>query len=311
MNNVQEIKALYQAGNLSKAGFIAQMYESHKQLFVYAEGIRYCNLSSISITRGEVVAEFEDPEIKMLCPPGDNRIAPIEAFNFGSFESLEIHLVKRLVGRLGGASVNVYDVGANAGFYSLALAHYYPGINGVAFEPVPLTYTYLKRNLELNNIIGINALNLGLSDSPGDLTFAVSADHSGASFIANASVGANVQLVKCAVTTLDEFIAQGGIVPAFIKCDVEGAELMVFKGAEKLLKDHRPAIFTEMLRKWAKKFDYHPNDIIRLFSKLDYSCFVIRGERLVSFDRVEESTLDTNYVFLHKRNHAGVLEALC
>jgi FkbM family methyltransferase len=311
MDTFKEIKIALKTGKISKPEFIETMYARHKLLFEYADEIKNCNLDAIRISDKEIVAEFKEPKIKMICPAGDNRIAPVEAFNFGSFESAEINLVKRLVGHLGGASINIFDIGANAGFYSLALSHYFPGIKGVAFEPVPLTHSYLKRNLELNDIYEISALNLGLSDSTGELTFAVSAEHSGASFIATSTEGTNSQLIRCTVTTVDDFIAQGGTVPAFIKCDVEGAELFVFKGAKQLLTNNRPVIFTEMLRKWARKFDYHPNDIIRYFAELNYSCFIIRGEKLLPFDSVEENTADTNYIFLHKQNHFRAMAEFC
>ena len=38
-------------------------------------------------------------------------------------------------------------------------------------------------------------------------------------------------------------------------------------------KKFKPIIFTEMLRKWAAKFGYHPNDIINYFSNFGYNCF--------------------------------------
>ena len=56
---------------------------------------------------------------------------------------------------------------------------------------------------------------------------------------------------------------------------------------------------------------YHPNDMIRYFSDLGYSCFVIRGERLLFFELVTEDTLDTNYIFLHKNHHANIIDNNC
>ncbi|WP_342228107.1 FkbM family methyltransferase [Rickettsiella endosymbiont of Rhagonycha lignosa] len=50
----------------------------------------------------------------------------------------------------------------------------------------------------------------------------------------------------------------------FIKCDVEGAELTIYTGGINVIREHKAIIFTEMLRKWSVKFNYHPNDIIAL-----------------------------------------------
>lgn len=311
MQSLKETVQAYEAGSLLKVDFIKKMHGIHKSLFEYQERLTACNLSSIQILRCEVVAEFLDPNIRMICPPGDHRIAPVEALNFGAFEPAEIALVRRLVDQLGGNKVHIFDIGANAGFYSLALSKYFPGLRGVAFEPVPSTYSYLKRNLELNEVGEINALNLGLSDTEGDLAFAVEPEHSGASFIASEANGGNAHLVTCRVTTVDNYIAQGGKVPDFIKCDVEGAEFLVFKGACNLLKDFRPAIFTEILRKWAVKFNYHPNDLIHYLSELGYCCLVIRGEKLSPISTVTDDTMDTNYVFLHRQTHSKSLLAFC
>jgi len=84
-------------------------------------------------------------------------------------------------------------------------------------------------------------------------------------------------LQECNVKTLDDFINKKKIKIDFIKCDVEGAELFVFLGAKKVLLEHKPIIFCEMLRKWCKKFKYHPNEIILLFYKLGYKCFYINN----------------------------------
>jgi FkbM family methyltransferase len=296
MHSIQSLREAYRTGGLAKADFIAEMNAIHQQLFDYSKLLEETNVGSIHILRNEVVAEFVDPKIRMICPPGDQRIAPIEALNFGFFEAEEINFVRRL-----------FDIGANAGFYSLALSSYFPGLEGVAFEPVPLAYGYLKRNLELNGVSKIKPLQMGLSDQAGELVFCVSPAHSGASFITAVPEGENAMAVTCSVTTVDDFIEQGGAVPDFIKCDVEGAEIHVFKGARGLLASHRPAIFTEMLRKWAGRFGYHPNDLIRYFYDLGYVCRVIRNGRLWPMEVVDENTLETNYIFLHRENHSAAL----
>ena len=90
----------------------------------------------------------------------------------------------------------------------------------------------------------------------------------------------------------------------FVKCDVEGAEYFVYQGGLETLKKFKPIIFSEMLRKWSAKFDYHPNDIINLLKQIGYLCFVIRGRKLEEFTLMDENTLETNFIFLHKEKHA-------
>jgi hypothetical protein len=59
---------------------------------------------------------------------------------------------------------------------------------------------------------------------------------------------------------------------------------------------------TEMLRKWAAGFGYHPNDIIDLFAGLGYKCF---DSTLKPFGRMDEATTETNFFFLHPDTHAA------
>lgn len=310
MNNFNQIIASYRSGSIDKPAFVQAMYDRHAVLFDYGQHMEECNIGEIRITGGEVVALFKDPPVTMVCPPRDARIAPIEAFNFGDYEHNEIQLVRKIVALLGGAAVRIFDIGANAGFYSLALSHYFPGITGAAFEPVPATYAHLLRNFTLNGVTRIVPRNLGLSATPGELVFYTYPSQSGSSSMTRNVDSADVQEVRCTVQRLDDYAAAHLSSVDFIKCDVEGAELFVFQGgAETIQRDH-PAIFTEMLRKWCAKFNYHPNDIIAHFHGQGYGCFAVRHGRLDACPAVTPTTVETNFIFLHQEKHAAILAAL-
>ncbi len=92
-----------------------------------------------------------------------------------------------------------------------------------------------------------------------------------------------------------------------IKCDVEGAELFVFQGGMKAIAKCRPIIFCEMLRKWAAKFAYHPNDIVALLRDAGYRCFAAENGTLVEVIRVDDTTQATNFFFLHEQAHTRLL----
>ena len=59
-----------------------------------------------------------------------------------------------------------------------------------------------------------------------------------------------------------------------IKCDIEDSEFFVYEGSSDSIKRFKPIVFSEMLRKWSVKFEYHPNDIIKLFENWRYQCFI-------------------------------------
>jgi hypothetical protein len=96
----------------------------------------------------------------------------------------------------------------------------------------------------------------------------------------------------------------------FIKCDVEGAEKFVFEGAVEMLRRDRPIVYTEMLRKWAAKFDYHPNQIIKFFADLGYLCYVVNDGFLQELKIMDDTTIQTNFFFLHTVNHRQKIKAM-
>jgi FkbM family methyltransferase len=126
-----------------------------------------------------------------------------------------------------------FDVGANVGLYTLLLAPRCRRV--VAFEPVPRNLRYLHRHVELNRLENVTIAPLAVTDreglasfAPGDNCAVGHVDESGTQPVATVSI--------------DGFVAQYGLAPSFIKMDVEGAEVLVLRGAERTLTAHRPAI---------------------------------------------------------------------
>jgi FkbM family methyltransferase len=307
MNELEENKQRFSSGELTKPKFIEAMFESHRTLHAYAECLVNTNLAAITIRDNQVVAEFRDPQFVMCCPPGDTRIAPIEAFNFGDYEREEFLVVKEIVMRLGGCSARFFDIGANAGFYSLALSSQFAGISGVAFEPVPNTFQYFRTNIKLNGVTNVIPLNMGLSNKEEEVTFFTYPSQSGASSMTHNVDSADLVEVRCKVMRLDDYCEASNSHADFIKCDVEGAELFVFQGAQSFLAKNTPVVFTEMLRKWCAKYEYHPNDIIAFFKCLGYDCYVPRMGRLAPCATVTDATVETNFLFLHHSKHKQLI----
>jgi hypothetical protein len=137
--------------------------------------------------------------------------------------------------------------------------------------------------------------------------------------LVNVAEKENIQIFRCKVETLDGYVSCTNSKVDFIKCDVEGAELFVFRGGISTLKEQQPIVFTEMLRKWSAKFNYHPNDIIEFFRPLGYAAYTIypspiqfnsKGIKLREFNFVDENTIETNYFFLHREKHASIINRL-
>jgi FkbM family methyltransferase len=192
-----------------------------------------------------------------------------------------------------------FDIGANTGLYAVTFAQRFPKSRVCAFEPVPQVYEELKANTA--GIKNVSIYDFGFSDQPGLVDFHFSSVDIGATSLAPLEEDrfGPVKVITRSVTNLDNWCAATRPLRLdIIKCDVEGAELLVFQGAKETLSTFHPIIQCEMLRKWAKRFNYHPNDLIAYLGRFGYRCFVLRGGKLEQFDEMTDETKETNFFFI-------------
>ena len=131
----------------------------------------------------------------------------------------------------------VYDVGANAGFYSLLSSLLVSETGKVySFEPLPANISYLKKHIELNKLGNVKVIEKAVSNKVSTVRF---------NFGDNRSAGhiSNVGEIEVETISIDEFISQGNPSPDIIKMDIEGAEYEALIGAKELLKSKKPIIF--------------------------------------------------------------------
>jgi FkbM family methyltransferase len=302
---INKTKQQFKNGDIDKQTFINTMFEHNQQLFEYLKLLKDTDIKSIEIGEGGVLFTTREKDIKFFCTKNDKRSAPFEIMNFDTYEADDAAMMYELIND----GDNVFDVGANIGFYSINFAKSFPNAKINSFEPIPSTFTLLEKNVLLNGTTNIEINNFGFSSEEKILEFYVSASTSVSSSAQDLTSGADTEKVVCKVLPLDVFVEKNNAKVDFIKCDVEGAELFVYQGAKATLAIQKPIVFTEMLRKWAVKFDYHPNDIIALFDELGYSCFVIYDKvNLRKIEKVDESTSETNFVFLNNEKHLALIE---
>lgn len=148
-----------------------------------------------------------------------------------------------LSGALAGGTL--IDVGANRGVFCYYMSRAAgPSGNVYAFEAQPELGPHLASVKETFGLDNLQIVNKGLSSAPGVMKMHRSAAGSGmASFHYG---GGDLEELDIKVTTLDESMRQFGDAPVrFIKCDVEGHELDVFRGGEQLLRRDGPALLFE------------------------------------------------------------------
>lgn len=313
MNIIETKKSFLEKNlhNLNKAEYIKNMYKSHKNLFLYSELIKYTNISKIIIEDNSVIMVTRDLNIKLICKQDDERIVPIEILNFGNYEKKEMDFITKVIKLIPTPKKSILDIGANIGYISLLLEKLFSDITIYAFEPIPDIFQILKKNIEINNSKNINIYNYGLSDSKKTIDFFYYPEGSCNSSMANLSKREDVVKIKSQIEKMDDFVKNTNISIDFIKCDVEGAEILVFKGGQNTINKNKPVIYTELLRKWSKEFNYCPDDVIHLLSKLGYSCFIISDEKLCQIETIDENTIETNFLFLNQEKHKNIIEKFC
>ena len=175
----------------------------------------------------------------MTLPLRDHGPRQLLLFGEVATERQETALLRALSPRL----CNVLDIGANVGWYSCLLAHtgLRPGGRIVAVDPNPAVRDYLATNAARHPQIEI--LNHAVSDTVGETSFysAPSSDLSSAS----RCVG-DETVVPC--TTVDEIVAARFTSVDLVKCDVEGGEPAVLRGARGVRASEDPPIW--LLEAW-------------------------------------------------------------
>lgn len=297
----EKVKDDFKNGKLPKEDYINRMHEFHQSLFEYSEFIKETDIKLIEISDDSVIMTTRHNDIKLYCDKDDKRIIPIEILNFDIYENEILDMMNNLLED----DFNVFDIGGNIGWYALNLVKAKKNVTVLTFEPIPKTFNYLTRNISINNASNVYPHNFGFSSEEKELTFYYYPEGSGNASSANVSERDDVDIITCQVKKLDNFVSEKNIRVDMIKCDVEGAELYVYQGGIETIRKDKPIIFTELLRKWSAKFNYNPNEVIKLLKGLDYKCFTIKGNRLDEFFEMDESTVETNFLFLHAEKHSS------
>lgn len=173
---------------------------------------------------------------------------------------------------------DVIDVGANVGLFTILAAKNLAGGRILAAEPTEAAFSLLTANVALNQVRRGVILYNGLvadTDGIGSLNVVTGQEEysSMAQVIHPSAVGQPTQTKTIQTRTLDSLVTEHKLRPALIKIDVEGAEGMVFRGAEKTLRKHRPIVISEFSRPLLEKNGSSPEEILSLFERCDYHVF--------------------------------------
>jgi FkbM family methyltransferase len=148
-----------------------------------------------------------------------------------------------------GHSIDViFDVGANDGGVALRTLSHFPEARVFCFEPHPITFAQLKRQIDNQNI---QAVNFALGNAAGERDFFEYDNSCLNSMVPDApfavSFGKKAKQIRAQCSTVDLFCAERRIEKIdILKVDTEGFDLAVLQGSENLLKKGKiKFIYTE------------------------------------------------------------------
>lgn len=147
----------------------------------------------------------------------------------------------------------VLDIGAHKAGY-LYYFQKLVGENGkvFAFEPQSNLHQYIKKIKTLFGWDNVTIEHLALSGTTGKVTLFVptnkvgKASSPGATIVEHKERNDFISTEDVFTETLDSYCQRHNIKPDFLKIDVEGNELSIFKGGVDTLKRHKPKILVEI-----------------------------------------------------------------
>ncbi len=175
----------------------------------------------------------------------------------------------------------VVDIGAYKGTYAYWMSQAVGKAGKVyAFEPQKYAEDHLRRIIDKMEIKNIVLESMGISSEQGEMSLALpeGREYSAlATFETKSDKAYKTYTVP--VETLDNYFQKLNISKiSFIKCDVEGHELEVFRGGIETLKKHKPVLFFECEQRYLR--NNKMNDVFDFLQQIGYKGQFINDDGL-------------------------------
>ena len=232
-----------------------------------------------------------EPHVRMWLDPADyvsHQILETGSCEPTSWAALQQHLA---------AGDTFIDVGAHIGYYSLRAAPVVgPSGHVIAIEPNPDTLPKLHGNIQASGATTINVQPFACAEVDATLDlFAASRTNTGETSLSQSNAsqdGPPAATYRVRARPLDDIVRDAGVsrVDA-VKIDVEGAEMMVLKGAHETLDRYHPALLVELVDRQLQAMGSSANEVVQFLHAHGYTARRAFG---ANFEFVADTAKNSN-----------------
>jgi FkbM family methyltransferase len=203
-------------------------------------------------------------KVKMRCHPDSYSAAA--ALYCGLYDYDEMNFLLRYLQE----EDSFLDIGANVGIYTLLAAYKIQSGSIYSFEALPKNYSRLAENLNLNNFQQVKSFAIAVSDSTGSIALNL-AEGDSMPFITTTTTDNSIIVPT---NTLDNCLQDQEVNNLTLaKIDIEGAEILAFKGATSLLKQQRPYVWILEINDTVNHFGHQKKDVVNFLQDYGYGLY--------------------------------------
>ncbi len=216
-------------------------------------------------------------------------------------------LLKKIIKKLLKTEDCAIDIGCHKGEILNIFIHYAPKGTHFAIEPIPSFYEQLKLKFP-----EVTVFPYAVSDTNGKQEFywiKNNPAYSGLNKRKFSDANTQIKPIEVEVRKLDDLISQD-IKIKFIKIDVEGAELKVLKGAEKIIENSHPYIAFEFGLGGGDYYNTTSSDMFHFFESKNYCLYDFESflkkqapYTLEAFNKTFKENIIYNFIAVPKNQH--------